>query len=184
MHFRQGVLALGWFFEAACCRTAAWAVGLAYRPIGGRSRRKALDRRRIRGPVAANAHLLVTARITSNQADLVDLRTRTVVSSFSYSPGPPRFTFSPSSDRLIVAGLLHGSSLAAWDVRPLAPARSMTGMRSVSSCGASRSSHPFGRVVARGPKIGRRSQRSIERHRRDRRSEGRSRYMNILPLRS
>jgi|GEM_PF-5686217 len=77
--------------------------------------------------VSPDGHLLVTARLTSNQADLVDLRTRAVVSSFSYSPGAPRFTFSPLSDRLIVAGLLNGSSLMAWDVRPLAPARSVTG---------------------------------------------------------
>ena len=77
--------------------------------------------------VSPDGHLLVTARLTSNQADLVDLRTRTVVSSFSYSPGAPRFTFSPSSDRLIVAGLLSGSSLVAWDLPPIAPARSMTG---------------------------------------------------------
>ncbi len=81
--------------------------------------------------VSPDGHLLVTARLTSNQADLVDLRTRTVVSSFSYSPGTPRFTFSPSSDRLIVSGLLNGSSLAAWDVPPLAPTRSVTGSRTM-----------------------------------------------------
>ena len=79
--------------------------------------------------VSPDGHLLVTARLTSNQADLVDLRTRTVVSSFSFAPGAPNFTFSPSSDRLIVSGLLNGSSLAALDVRPLAPARSVTGSR-------------------------------------------------------
>jgi hypothetical protein len=54
---------------------------------------------------------------------------RTVVSSFSYSPGAPSFTFSPANDRLIVSGLLHGSSLAAWDVHPLEPARSVAGSR-------------------------------------------------------
>src|SRR5216683_1693527 len=61
--------------------------------------------------VSPDGHLLVTARLTSNQADLVDLRTRTVVSSFSFAPGAPSFTFSPSSDRLIVSGLLNGSRL-------------------------------------------------------------------------
>ena len=81
--------------------------------------------------VSPDGHLLVTARLTSNQADLVDLRTRTVVSSFSFAPGAPSFTFSPSSDRLIVSGLLNGSSLTAWDVRPLAPARSVTGSRAM-----------------------------------------------------
>jgi tRNA A-37 threonylcarbamoyl transferase component Bud32 len=79
--------------------------------------------------VSPDGHLLVTARLTSNQADLVDLRMRTVVSSFSYSPGAPKFTFSPASDLLIVSGLLNGSSLAAWDVRPLTSARSVTGSR-------------------------------------------------------
>jgi len=79
--------------------------------------------------VSPDGNLIVTARLTSNQADLVDLRTRTVVSSFSYAPGAPNFTFSPSSDRLIVSGLLHGSSLATWDIRPLAPARSVGGSR-------------------------------------------------------
>jgi WD40 repeat protein/tRNA A-37 threonylcarbamoyl transferase component Bud32 len=87
---------------------------------------------RVRGRgnnVSPDGHLLVTARLTSNQADLVDLRTRAVISSFSFAPGAPSFTFSPSSDRLIVSGLLNGSSLTAWDVRPLAPARSVTGSR-------------------------------------------------------
>ena len=87
---------------------------------------------RVRGRgnnVSPDGNLLVTARLTSNQADLVDLRLRTVVSSFSFAPGAPNFSFSPSSDRLIVSGLLNGSSLAAWDVRPLAPARSVTGSR-------------------------------------------------------
>ncbi len=77
--------------------------------------------------VSPDGHLLVTARLTSNHADLVDLRTRTVVSSFSYSPGVPNFTFSPSSDRLIVSGLLNGSTLAAWDIHPLTPAHSAAG---------------------------------------------------------
>ncbi len=96
----------------------------------------AIPGRRGRGVVVArgrgvsaspDGHLLVTARVTANQADLVDLRARTVVSSFSYDPGVPNFTFSPSSDRLIVSGPLHGSSLVVWDIYPLAPARSVTG---------------------------------------------------------
>jgi len=92
--------------------------------------------------VSPDGHLLVTARLTSNQADLVDLRTRTVVSSFSYSPGAPSFTFSPSSDRLIVAGLLNGSSIAGWDIRPLAAARSVMGSR-VMAFQASRDGRRF-----------------------------------------
>ncbi len=82
--------------------------------------------------VSPDGHLVVTARLTSNQADLVDLRARKVVSSFSYPPGAPNFTFSPSSDRLIVSGLLHSSTVTAWDVRPPEPARSVPGSRIMS----------------------------------------------------
>ena len=81
--------------------------------------------------VSPDGSLLVTARLTSNQADLIDLRKRTVVSSFSFPPGVPSFTFSPSNDRLIVSGLLNDTSMAAWDLRPLAPPRSVTGSRNM-----------------------------------------------------
>jgi len=79
--------------------------------------------------VSPDGHLIATARLTSNQADLVDLRTKSVVSSFSYAPGAPNFTFSPSGDRLIVSGLLHGSALAAWDIRALTPSLTGEGSR-------------------------------------------------------
>jgi tRNA A-37 threonylcarbamoyl transferase component Bud32 len=82
--------------------------------------------------VSPDGHLVITARLTSNQADLVDLRTRKVVSSFGYPPGAPNFTFAPSSDRLIVSGLLHSSTVTAWDVRPPAPERSVQGSRIMS----------------------------------------------------
>jgi serine/threonine protein kinase/WD40 repeat protein len=77
--------------------------------------------------VSPDGHLLVTSRLTSNQADLVDLRTRTVVASFSFPPGVPSFAFSPASDRLVVAGLLHGSVVAAWDLRARTPPSSVKG---------------------------------------------------------
>jgi len=77
--------------------------------------------------VSPDGHLLVTSRLTSNQADLVDLRIRAVVASFSFPPGVPNFTFSPSSDRLLVAGLLHGSVMASWDLRSPEPPRSVKG---------------------------------------------------------
>jgi len=77
--------------------------------------------------VSPDGHLLVTNRLTSNQADVVDLRTRTIVASFSYPPGAPQFTFSPASDQLLVAGLLHGSVVAGWDLRSQAPAHRVTG---------------------------------------------------------
>ena len=79
--------------------------------------------------VSPDGNLVITARLSSNQADLVDLRTRNVVASFSYPPGAPSFAFSPSSDRLIVAGLLNGSSVEVWDVKPPAPVHSGRGSR-------------------------------------------------------
>jgi serine/threonine protein kinase/WD40 repeat protein len=79
--------------------------------------------------VSPDGHLVVTSRLTSNQADVVDLRTRAIVTSFSYPPGTPKFTFSPASDQLLVAGLLHGSVVAGWDLRSQAPAHRVTGSR-------------------------------------------------------
>jgi len=79
--------------------------------------------------VSPDGNLLVTNRLTSNQADVVDLRRRTIVASFSYPPGTPKFTFSPGSDQLLVAGLLHGSVVAAWDLHSQAPVRRVTGSR-------------------------------------------------------
>src|SRR6267142_3773656 len=40
--------------------------------------------------VSPDGNLVITARLSSNQADLVDLRTRSVVASFSYPPRAPR----------------------------------------------------------------------------------------------
>jgi len=77
--------------------------------------------------VSPDGHLLLTTRLTSNQADLVDLRKRTIVASFSFPAGTPRFTFSPSTDRLLVAGLLDGSVVAAWDLQSPRPELSGTG---------------------------------------------------------
>jgi tRNA A-37 threonylcarbamoyl transferase component Bud32/WD40 repeat protein len=77
--------------------------------------------------VSPDGHLLVTSRLTSNQADVVDLRTRTVVASFGFPPGLPRFSFSPASDRLLVAGLLHGSIVEGWELRMPEPLRSVKG---------------------------------------------------------
>ena len=77
--------------------------------------------------VSPDGNLLLISRLTSNQADLVDLRRRTVAASFSFPPGIPSFTFSPSGYRLLVAGLLHGSVVAAWDLRTPAPPPSVKG---------------------------------------------------------
>ncbi|HZW91105.1 MAG TPA: WD40 repeat domain-containing protein, partial [Myxococcaceae bacterium] len=79
--------------------------------------------------VSPDGNLVVTPRLTSNQADVVDLRTRTIVASVSYPPGTPKFTFSPASDQLLAAGLLHGSVVAGWDLHSQAPAHRVPGSR-------------------------------------------------------
>jgi len=63
-----------------------------------------------------DGHRLVIARQTSNQADIVDLRTRAVISSLSYASGAARFAFSPTGDRVLVAGILDGTVLSTWDL--------------------------------------------------------------------
>jgi serine/threonine protein kinase/WD40 repeat protein len=78
--------------------------------------------------VSPDGHLLAIARRTASQADLVDLRTRNVFSSVSHAPGKPRFAFSPSGDRLLVAGLLSQSAVAAWDLRSPNPSRPIQGV--------------------------------------------------------
>jgi WD40 repeat protein len=65
-----------------------------------------------------DGHLLVVSRPEISQADVVDLRARTVVSSLSYASGAARFAFSPGGDRLLAAGILDGAMLAEWDVTP------------------------------------------------------------------
>jgi serine/threonine protein kinase/WD40 repeat protein len=76
---------------------------------------------------SADGHFLVIARRNTSQADLVDLRTRSVFASVSHPPGKPRFAFSPTGDRLLVAGLLSQSAAAAWDLRPPNPPKSIEG---------------------------------------------------------
>ena len=77
--------------------------------------------------VSPDGHLLVIARRSSSQADLLDLRMRTVVSAVSYAAGTPRFAFSPSGERLLVGGLLSQSSVAGWDIRSSNTSRPIEG---------------------------------------------------------
>jgi serine/threonine protein kinase/WD40 repeat protein len=78
--------------------------------------------------VAANdGHRLILDRGGTNHADLVDLESRTVLSSFSYAPGVARFAFSADGGRLFAVGLLGGSSLTAWELRPVKPRRVFEG---------------------------------------------------------
>ena len=77
--------------------------------------------------VSSDGHRLVVSNLTASQADVVDLRTRSVVSSVSFAAGAPRFAFSPSGDRLLVSGLLNGTTLEAWELPSLVPARTFPG---------------------------------------------------------
>jgi len=72
--------------------------------------------------VAPDGNVLAVGRMEANQADIIDLRARKVVSSVSYPAGPPRFAFAPAGDRLLVAGLAGNSQLLGWDARPTTPA--------------------------------------------------------------
>jgi hypothetical protein len=77
--------------------------------------------------VARDGHRVILDRGGTNHADLVDLRSRSVLSSFSYVPGEPRFSFSEDGGRLFAAGLLGGSSLTAWELRALKPRKVFEG---------------------------------------------------------
>ena len=80
------------------------------------------------GVVSPDGHLVVVPRLTSNQADVVDLRTRSPIASLAYATGTPRFAVSPDGGRLLVAGLMNGASLSAWEIGPTRrKARAMAG---------------------------------------------------------
>ena len=85
--------------------------------------------RRRPGAVALSrdGHRLVLDRGGVNYADSIDLRTRSLLSSFSYVRGEPRFAFSSDGGRVFVAGLLEGSSLMAWEISARAPRRIIEG---------------------------------------------------------
>jgi WD40 repeat protein len=77
--------------------------------------------------VSPDGHRLVIARLTASQADVVDLRTRSVVASVSFAAGTPQFAFPPSGDRLLVAGLRNGSALQGWEIPSPPPVRTYLG---------------------------------------------------------
>jgi len=77
--------------------------------------------------VSPDGHWLVVSAISSSEADLIDLRSRSVVSSVSFAAGIPRFAFSPAGDRLFVAGLGNGTSLAAWEIARPSTSRTFQG---------------------------------------------------------
>jgi serine/threonine protein kinase/WD40 repeat protein len=77
--------------------------------------------------VSPDGHRLVVSSLTASQANVIDLRTRSIVSSVSFAAGAPRLAFSPSGDRLLVSGLLNGTTLEAWELPSLTPPRVFPG---------------------------------------------------------
>src|SRR5262249_26089088 len=68
--------------------------------------------------VSPDGHLVVVARLGSNRADVVDLRTRAIRGTLNYGPGWPRFAFSLDGRRVYGAGLMQGTSLDGWLLPP------------------------------------------------------------------
>jgi WD40 repeat protein/tRNA A-37 threonylcarbamoyl transferase component Bud32 len=86
--------------------------------------------------VSTDGHLLVVARLGSNRADVVDLRSRTIRATLHYTPGWPRFAFSLDGQRVFAAGLQHGTTLSGWRIPPAeVPAAHAAGTVLFSSTG-------------------------------------------------
>ena len=64
--------------------------------------------------VSPDGHLVVVSRLSSNRADVVDLRSRTIVGTIRHGPDWPRFAFSLDGRRVLAAGLNEGATLGAW----------------------------------------------------------------------
>ncbi|HET6984767.1 MAG TPA: WD40 repeat domain-containing protein, partial [Myxococcaceae bacterium] len=65
-----------------------------------------------------DGHRVVVARTGSSRADVVDLRTRSILGTVHHVAGWPRFAFSPDGRRVYAAGLRGESRLDAWDLPP------------------------------------------------------------------
>jgi len=68
--------------------------------------------------VSPDGHLVVVARLGSNRADVIDLRTRSFRGTLHYAPGWPRFAFSLDGQRVFAAGLGEGAQLSGWHLSP------------------------------------------------------------------
>jgi hypothetical protein len=77
--------------------------------------------------ISRDGSRVVLDRGGGNHADIVDLRTRSVVSSFSFAPGEPRFGISGDGRQVFVAGLLGDSSLTGWEIQSPAPKKIIEG---------------------------------------------------------
>ena len=80
--------------------------------------------------VSADGHLLGLASVTSNQADVIDLRGWMVLTSVSYPAGRPRLAFSPDGARLLVAGPADRSLVLGWELTRPKPLAQGEGRRS------------------------------------------------------
>ncbi|HET9157262.1 MAG TPA: WD40 repeat domain-containing protein, partial [Myxococcaceae bacterium] len=77
--------------------------------------------------VSADGHRVVLDRASGHHADIVDLQSRTVVSSFSFLPGEPRLAFSSDGKQVLAAGLLGDSALGTWKIRSPVPRKTVEG---------------------------------------------------------
>src|SRR5262249_14650320 len=77
--------------------------------------------------VSRDGHRIVFDRGNGYHADVVDLQTRTVATSFSFVPGEPKLAFAPDGQRVIAAGLLGGSYLGSWQIRAPVPQKILEG---------------------------------------------------------
>jgi serine/threonine protein kinase/WD40 repeat protein len=77
--------------------------------------------------VSRDGHRLVFDRGSGYHLDLIDLQSRSILTSFSFVPGEPRLAFSPEGDRVFAAGLLGASNLSSWEIRGPVPRKSFSG---------------------------------------------------------
>jgi hypothetical protein len=77
--------------------------------------------------VSRDGHRMVFDRRSGYHADLVDLQSRSVLTSFSFVPGEPRLAFSPDGERVFAAGLGGASNLSSWQIRGPVPRKIFEG---------------------------------------------------------
>ena len=98
--------------------------------------------------VSRDGHRLVFDRGSGYHLDLIDLQTRSILTSFGFVPGEPRLAFSPDGDRVFAAGLLGASNLSSWQIRGPVPRKSFDGSPRMFF----QSSRDGQRILARRPR--------------------------------
>jgi dipeptidyl aminopeptidase/acylaminoacyl peptidase len=77
--------------------------------------------------VSRDGHRMVFDRGSGDHADVIDLQSRSVLTSFSFVPGEPRLAFSPDGERVFAAGLRGASNLSSWQIRGPIPRKIFEG---------------------------------------------------------